>query len=261
MTRWAMGVEYDGTHFCGWQQQPQLRTVQGELERALSLVADATITAVCGGRTDAGVHAHGQVAHFDTDVRRSMRAWVLGTNAHLPRQASVSWVRPVPQFFHARYSALRRHYRYSILNRAARSAMHEGRTTWIHAPLDTERMQAGAVHLLGEHDFSAFRAAECQSNSPIRRVDRLQIERSGELVHIDIAANAFLHHMVRNMMGALIAVGQGKYPPDWLAEVLRARSRAMAAPTFPPDGLYFLGPSYESHWGLPERTDPYDGLP
>ena len=182
MTRWAMGVEYDGTHFCGWQQQPHLRTVQGELERALSLVADEPITVVCGGRTDAGVHAQGQVAHFETHVRRSMRAWVLGTNAHLPRQASVSWVRPVPEFFHARYSALRRHYRYSILNRAARSASHEGRTTWIHAPLDIERMQTGAAHLLGEHDFSAFRAAECQSKSPIRRVDRLQT-RSPSLRH------------------------------------------------------------------------------
>ena len=247
-----MGVEYDGTHFCGWQQQPQLRTVQGELERALSLVADATITAVCGGRTDAGVHAHGQVAHFDTDVRRSMRAWVLGTNAHLPRQASVSWVRPVPQFFHARYSALRRHYRYSILNRAARSAMHEGRTTWIHAPLDTERMQASAVHLLGEHDFSAFRAAECQSNSPIRRVDRLQIERSGELVHIDIAANAFLHHMVRNIAGLLIEVGRGERTPEAVKTLLEGRDRRANAPTAPAEGLALRRIEYPAAFRLPD---------
>ena len=252
MTRWAMGVEYDGTHFCGWQQQPQLRTVQGELERSLSLVADEPITVVCGGRTDAGVHAQGQVAHFDTDVRRSMRAWVLGTNAHLPRQASVSWVRPVPEFFHARYSALRRHYRYSILNRAARSALHEGRTTWIHAPLDIERMQQGAAHLLGEHDFSAFRAAECQSNSPIRRVDRLQIERSGELVHIDIAANAFLHHMVRNIAGVLIEVGRGERSPEAVKTLLEGRDRRANAPTAAAEGLALRRIEYPAAFRLPD---------
>jgi len=252
MTRWAMGVEYDGTHFCGWQQQPHLRTVQGELERALSLVADEPITVVCGGRTDAGVHAQGQVAHFETSVRRSMRAWVLGTNAHLPRQASVSWVRPVPQFFHARYSALRRHYRYSILNRAARSAIHEGRTTWIHAPLDVERMQTGAAHLLGEHDFSAFRAAECQSKSPIRRVDRLQIERSGELVHIDIAANAFLHHMVRNIAGLLIEVGRGERSPEAVKTLLEGRDRRVNAPTAAAEGLALRHIEYPAAFRLPD---------
>ena len=252
MTRWAMGVEYDGTHFCGWQQQPHLRTVQGELERSLSLVADEPITVVCGGRTDAGVHAQGQVAHFETNVRRSMRAWVLGTNAHLPRQASVSWVRPVPEFFHARYSALRRHYRYSILNRAARSAMHEGRTTWIHAPLDIERMQTGAAHLLGEHDFSAFRAAECQSKSPIRRVDRLQIERSGELVHIDIAANAFLHHMVRNIAGLLIEVGRGERSPEAVKTLLEGRDRRVNAPTAAAEGLALRRIEYPAAFRLPD---------
>jgi len=252
MTRWAMGVEYDGTHFCGWQQQPHLRTVQGELERSLSLVADEPITVVCGGRTDAGVHAQGQVAHFETHVRRSMRAWVLGTNAHLPRQASVSWVRPVPEFFHARYSALRRHYRYSILNRAARSAIHEGRTTWIHAPLDIERMQTGAAHLLGEHDFSAFRAAECQSKSPIRRVDRLQIERSGELVHIDIAANAFLHHMVRNIAGLLIEVGRGERSPEAVKTLLEGRDRRVNAPTAAAEGLALRHIEYPAAFRLPD---------
>jgi len=252
MTRWAMGVEYDGTHFCGWQQQPHLRTVQGELERSLSLVADEPITVVCGGRTDAGVHAQGQVAHFETHVRRSMRAWVLGTNAHLPRQASVSWVRPVPEFFHARYSALRRHYRYSILNRAARSASHEGRTTWIHAPLDIERMQTGAAHLLGEHDFSAFRAAECQSKSPIRRVDRLQIERSGELVHIDIAANAFLHHMVRNIAGLLIEVGRGERSPEAVKTLLEGRDRRANAPTAAAEGLALRRIEYPAAFRLPD---------
>ena len=252
MTRWAMGVEYDGTHFCGWQQQPHLRTVQGELERSLSLVADEPITVVCGGRTDAGVHAQGQVAHFETHVRRSMRAWVLGTNAHLPRQASVSWVRPVPEFFHARYSALRRHYRYSILNRAARSAIHEGRTTCIHAPLDIERMQTGAAHLLGEHDFSAFRAAECQSKSPIRRVDRLQIERSGELVHIDIAANAFLHHMVRNIAGLLIEVGRGERSPEAVKTLLEGRDRRANAPTAAAEGLALRRIEYPAAFRLPD---------
>lgn len=195
MTRWAMGVEYDGTHFCGWQQQPGLRTLEESLTAAISLVADHPIELVCGGRTDAGVHAAGQVVHFETSVVRSARAWVLGTNAHLERKLSVAWARPVPDFFHARFSALRRHYRYTIFNRGVRSALHEGRSAWVLAPLDVARMHEGGQHLVGEHDFSAFRAATCQSKSPVRRLEALQVSREELLVHIDVVANAMLRTM------------------------------------------------------------------
>lgn len=251
MTRWAMGVEYDGTHFCGWQQQPGLRTLEQAFGEAIGQVADRPVSLVCGGRTDAGVHALGQVVHFDTDVQRSARAWVLGTNAHLERKASVSWARPVPDFFHARFSALRRHYRYRILNRAARSALQEGRTAWVQAPLDEGRMHAGGQHLLGEHDFSAFRAAECQSRSPVRRLDALQVRRSGDLVHIDVAANAFLHHMVRNIAGLLIEVGRGLRSPDEVRTLLESRDRRRNAPTADPEGLCLHRIDYPAPFRLP----------
>jgi tRNA pseudouridine38-40 synthase len=232
-----MGVEYDGTHFCGWQQQPGLRTLEESLTAAISLVADHPIELVCGGRTDAGVHAVGQVVHFETSVIRSARAWVLGTNAHLERKLSVAWARPVPDFFHARFSALRRHYRYTIFNRGPRSALHEGRSAWVMAPLDVSRMHAGGQHLVGEHDFSAFRAAECQSKSPVRRLEALQVSRQGLLVHIDVVANAFLHHMVRNIAGLLIEVGRGLRQPEEVRTLLLGRDRRRNAPTAEPQGL------------------------
>ena len=212
--RWALGVEYDGTHYCGWQQQPGRRTVEGELTEAIGHVADHAVDLCCGGRTDAGVHALGQVVHFDTTVVRSARAWVLGVNANLGRQTSIVWARPVADFFHARFTAQRRHYRYTIHNRSARSALLAGRVAWVQTPLDVAAMQAGGACLVGEHDFSAFRAAECQSRSPIRRLESLRVQRDGELVHIDVAANAFLHHMVRNIAGLLIEVGRGVRPPS-----------------------------------------------
>lgn len=252
MSRWALGVEYDGTHFCGWQQQPGLRTVQGELEQALSHIADAAIEVICGGRTDAGVHAAGQVVHFDTPVSRSARSWMQGANAQLSRQMSVAWARPVPDFFHARYSAVRRHYRYSIFNRATRSALHEGRSAWVQTPLDIGRMQAGGEALLGEHDFSAFRAAECQSHSPIRRLDLLRVWREGPLVHIDVAANAFLHHMVRNIAGLLIAVGRGEREPGEVQRILQGRDRTRNAATAPPEGLQLRAIDYPRAFGLPD---------
>jgi tRNA pseudouridine38-40 synthase len=252
MTRWAMGVEYDGTHFCGWQHQPNLRTLEDAFATAIGTVADHPISLICGGRTDAGVHAAGQVIHFETEATRSARAWVLGTNANLDRKASVHWAMPVPDYFHARFSAIRRHYRYSIFNRGARSALHQGRTTWVQAPLDVARMHEGAQHLVGEHDFSAFRAAECQSNSPVRRIDHLTVQRAGELVYIDVAANAFLHHMVRNIAGLLIEVGRGLRGADEVKTLLEGRDRRRNAPTADPEGLCLQRIEYPEAFGLPD---------
>lgn len=249
--RWALGVEYDGTHHCGWQQQPGLRTVEGELLEAVSGVADHPVALACGGRTDAGVHARGQVVHFDTTATRSARAWVLGVNARLGRHLSVAWARPVPDFFHARFSAVRRRYRYTVFNRAARSALHAGRTAWVQAPLDPVRMQTGGAHLLGEHDFSAFRAAECQSRSPVRRLDRLEVRCEGDLVHIDVVANAFLHHMVRNIAGLLIEVGRGLRAPDEVRTLLLGRDRRANAPTAPAEGLCLQAVDYPAAFRLP----------
>jgi len=247
-----MGVEYDGTHFCGWQQQSGLRTLEAAFATAISQVADHTISLTCGGRTDSGVHAAGQVLHFDSDAGRSARAWVLGTNANLDRKASVSWASPVPDFFHARFSALRRHYRYSILNRSARSALHEGRSLWVQAPLDAQLMHDGGQYLLGEHDFSAFRAAECQSKSPVRRLDLLAVHREHDLVHIDVAANAFLHHMVRNIAGLLIEVGRGLRPPEAVRALLEGRDRRRNAPTADPEGLCLRRIEYPAAFHLPD---------
>lgn len=257
----ALGVEYDGTGLCGWQAQAGLCSVEGSLEEAVGRVADHAVRLTCGGRTDAGVHASGQVLHFDTTALRPLRGWVLGVNSRIDPRVSLRWARPVPGFFHARFSATARSYRYSILNRPVRSALHRLRTAWIRSPLDAGRMQLAADQLLGEHDFSAFRAAECQSRSPVRRLTRLEIRREGDLVHIDVTANAFLHHMVRNVVGCLVAVGSGRRPPSWMAEVLAARDRDAAAPTFAPDGLYFVGPYYDASLGLPERTPAMDWPP
>ena len=219
---------------------------------AIAAVADHPVELVCGGRTDAGVHAAGQVVHFQARVTRSARAWVLGTNAHLDRKISVSWARPVPDFFHARFSALRRHYRYTIFNRSARSALYDGRAAWVQAPLDAERMHDGGQYLIGEHDFSAFRAAECQSRSPIRRLDRLQVTREGHLVHIDVSANAFLHHMVRNIAGLLIEVGRGVRPVTDVRLLLEGRDRRRNAPTADPEGLSLRRIDYPAAFRLPD---------
>lgn len=249
--RWALGVEYDGRHHCGWQQQPGLRTVEGDLTDAVCGVADHPLSLACGGRTDAGVHACGQVVHFDTTAMRSARAWVLGVNARLGQHLSVSWARPVPDFFHARFSALRRRYRYSVFNRSARSALQAGRTAWVQQPLDAVRMQQGGDHLLGEHDFSAFRAAECQSRSPVRRVDLIEVRRDGDLVHIDVVANAFLHHMVRNIAGLLIEVGRGRRSPEDVRSLLLGRDRRANAPTAPAEGLCLQAIDYPAAFRLP----------
>ena len=251
MARIAVGVEYDGGAYVGWQTQPALRTVQQAVEAALAVIADSPVTIVCAGRTDAGVHAVGQVAHFDTAASREMRSWVLGANSELPADVSLSWARPVPTHFHARYSALARTYRYLILNRTARSALFARRAAWVHRPLDHERMQAAASALEGEHDFSAFRAAECQAKSPVRRLERLTVTRHADWVVIEATANAFLHHMVRNIAGLLIAIGKADAAVGWAREVLEGRDRTRNAATAPAGGLYLLAVRYPDAFRLP----------
>ena len=250
--RLALGVEYDGSRFCGWQTQPQGCAVQDALERALAEVADAPVETICAGRTDAGVHALAQVVHFDTGAERPDTAWVRGVNALLPPACAVSWSRPVPPDFHARYSAVSRSYRYLLLNHPVRPAADHARAGWFHLPLDLEKMLRAARLLIGRHDFSAFRSAECQSRTPVRTLARLDIFRHGDYVVFDLCANAFLHHMVRNIVGCLIYVGKGKYPPEWLGEVLAGRDRARAAPTFEASGLYLARVEYDARWGLPD---------
>lgn len=248
--RIALGLEYDGSRFCGWQSQPSGCGVQDVLESALAQVAGHPVRVVTAGRTDTGVHALAQVVHFDTEADRPETAWVRGVNAFLPTSVAVLWAQPVSDEFHARFSAIGRCYRYLLLNHPVRPALLSGRAGWFYLPLDLDRMREGATFLLGEHDFSAFRAAECQAKSPVRRMESLEIRRQGDYIVFDVCANAFLHHMVRNLVGSLVYVGKGKHPPDWIKELLASRDRAMAAPTFAPDGLYLAGVDYEPRWGL-----------
>ena len=253
--RIALGVEYDGRPYCGWQSQPDRRTVQDVLQAALSQIASAPVSVVAAGRTDTGVHALEQVVHFETGAARPLTAWVRGANALLPDNISVRWAHDVPEEFHARFSAHGRSYRYLLINRPVRPALQAGKVGWFHAPLDIDVMRQAAQCLLGEHDFSAFRASECQAKSPIKTLHQLDIRQDGEMLVFDLSANAFLHHMVRNIVGCLVYVGKGKYPPEWLAGVLESRERRLAAPTFAPDGLYLRRIQYEAKWGLPQEQD------
>lgn len=256
-----MGLEYDGARFCGWQTQPSGCGVQDHLEAALRHIAGERVETVCAGRTDSGVHALAQVVHFDTAAARPDSAWVRGVNASLPAALAVLWAREVDGEFHARYAALNRCYRYVLLNRAVRPAAGHGRIGWFHLPLDLEPMREAARLLVGEHDFSAFRAAECQSRSPVRDLRRLDIERHGDYVVFEVCANAFLQHMVRNLVGALVYVGKGRHRPDWVGEVLAGRDRAAAAPTFDPAGLYLAQVDYDAAWGLPAaRAVPFRAM-
>jgi tRNA pseudouridine38-40 synthase len=248
--RIALGVEYDGSGFCGWQSQAGGGAVQDALESALSLVANAPTRVVCAGRTDAGVHAVGQVVHFDTESVRPHTAWVRGVNSHLPASVAVRWAQPVPDEFHARFSARGRRYRYLLLNRGERPGLMARRVGWFHRPLDADAMLAAAGLLLGEHDFSAFRAIECQAKSPVKTLRRVEVARHGDLLVFDFEASAFLHHMVRNIVGALVYVGKGAHSPEWLGELLAGRDRARAAPTFDACGLYFAGVDYDPIWQL-----------
>jgi tRNA pseudouridine38-40 synthase len=254
MPRFAVGLEYDGRAYSGWQFQPGLKTVQDVVQKALARVADAPVECTCAGRTDAGVHASCQVLHFDSDAVRGERAWRLGANTYLPDDVSVLWVREVPPQFHARYAATARSYRYVILNRDSRPGLATGRATWERRPLDADAMHAAAQVLVGEHDFSAFRAVECQSHSPLRLVERVAVTRQAEWVLLDVTANAFLHHMVRNIAGLLMSVGQGESPAGRVAEVLASRDRRTNAATAPPDGLYLVAVRYPAGFGLPAQS-------
>ena len=249
--RVALGVEYDGTDIAGWQTQSHAPSVQDALDEAISRVAAARINCVGAGRTDSGVHATGQVLHFDTEAMRSSRQWVLGINANLSDDINVCWARKVPEDFHARYSAVSRAYRYLILNRPVRTALNRNRAWWLHGTLDLEAMMAAGRVLVGEHDFSAFRAAACQSKNPVRELTRLEIQRRGDFILIDCEANAFLHHMVRNIVGSLVKIGQGEASVHWLGELLESRDRRLAGMTAPAHGLYLTRVSYPQEYGLP----------
>ena len=251
--RFALGLEYFGAEFCGWQTQPSGCGVQDAVESALSKMAEQKISIVAAGRTDTGVHAIEQVVHFDTQADRPLSAWVRGSNAYLPPSISALWAQPVSDDFHARFSACQRHYTYVLLNRATRPGLRAGRVGWYHRPLNVGAMVIAARHLIGRHDFSAFRSAECQAKSPVKTLAELRIERRGEFVMFHFSADAFLHHMVRNIVGCLVYVGDGHYGADWLQSLLASKDRRLAAPTFMPDGLYLSRIEYGPGWTLPRR--------
>jgi tRNA pseudouridine38-40 synthase len=254
--RIALGIEYLGTAYTGWQSQRDGRGVQDALERALAAIADRDVGTIAAGRTDTGVHATMQIVHFDAGVARPDSAWVRGVNSQLPSDIAVLWAQSVADEFHARYAAVGRHYTYLLAARAVRPALLAGRVGWYHRPLDVAAMTDAAVVLAGTHDFSAFRAAECQAKSSTKTITRLAIAAVGDQIRFEFCANAFLHHMIRNIVGALVYVGAGKYPPEWIGELLEGRDRALAAPTFAPDGLYFNGADYDEKWGLPPTHRP-----
>ncbi|MEZ5707169.1 MAG: tRNA pseudouridine(38-40) synthase TruA [Burkholderiaceae bacterium] len=255
-------MSYDGSQYHGWQSQTSGKTVQDKLERALAqFVAQPSINTLCAGRTDAGVHGLMQVVHFDSTVQREETSWIRGTNRYLPDDIGVQWARCVPMDFHARASAISRRYAYVLLESPVRPSVDAGKVGWVFRPLDLAAMQRAAEALLGEHDFTSFRAAQCQAHSPVKHMRRVDIVRRGSYWRFEFEASAFLHHMIRNIMGCLIAIGAGQRPPQWMAEVIAARSRDAASPTFSPHGLYFLGPTYDPRFGLPDRTPAFDWLP
>ncbi len=250
--RIALGVEYDGSAFCGWQFQDHSPSVQEAVEKALSSVANESVRVICAGRTDTGVHASEQVIHFDTEVERSTRSWVYGANSNLPDEVAVLWATPISEEFHARFSAVRRRYRYVIYSRNVRPTFLAGRTTWDYRALDVMRMTEAAQYLVGEHDFSSYRAIGCQARSPVRTIHQLEVTRKNELIFIDIEANAFLHHMVRNIAGVLMAIGAGERPVEWAREVLAFRDRTLGGVTASPSGLYLTGVTYSAIFELPQ---------
>lgn len=253
--RVVLGLEYRGVGFCGWQSQPQGCGVQDALEAAVSAIAGAKTAVTAAGRTDTGVHAAFQVAHFDTTARRPLTAWVRGVNSHLPAGVAVLWAREVGEDFHARFAAIQRGYRYVLLNHPVRPGLNSGLIGWHHRPLDAAAMNLAAAQLLGQHDFSAFRAAECQARSPVKELRLAHVERSGDYLLCDFRADGFLHHMVRNLMGCLVQIGAGSQPPGWIREILDSRDRTRAAPTFDAAGLYLTHIRYPAHFGLPESSE------
>lgn len=253
--RIALGIEYDGSAYQGWQaQKHSVQTVQTRLEHALGKVADHEVRVICAGRTDTGVHGSGQVVHFDTGARREERSWILGTNANLPKDIAVLWAREVDEDFHARFSAKRRSYRYVIYERSVRPTFLARRVSWTYRQLDERRMQEAASHLLGEHDFSSYRALACQAKSPVRTLYRLDVSRQGDFIFLDVQANGFLHHMVRNLAGVLMSIGAGEQEPIWAREVLEHRDRTRGGITAPSAGLYLTAVEYDPKYGLPELS-------
>ena len=261
MTRIALGVEYDGSAFSGWQRQSHAPSVQQTLEDSLSQVANENISVYCAGRTDSGVHALAQVVHFDTNATRPLRAWTMGTNSSLPPEVAVKWAISAEENFHARFSATSRTYQYVILNQALRPAVWGNRVTWELRPLDVDRMQIAALHWIGEHDFSSFRAAGCQANSPFRCIDLIKVRRLNAYVVVTVRANAFLHHMVRNLVGVLLDIGCGVKEPIWAQELLAAKNRQLAAKTAPPQGLYLCDVQYPQHCNIPASNQSFPFLP
>ena len=263
--RLALGVSYNGQAYLGWQSQPNSQTIQDQLEKALSEFCAEPVSTLCAGRTDAGVHGLMQVVHLDTDLQREPFSWVRGTNRYLPPDIAVQWAQYVPDSFHARASAVARRYVYVLLESPVRPSLESGRVGWSFRPLDEAAMREAAQHLIGEHDFSSFRASACQALSPVKTLHRIGISHRGPEMgrywRFEFEGNAFLHHMIRNIMGCLVYVGQGVHPPGWMREVLQAQSRDAAAPTYAPDGLYFAGPVYAPEWGLPTTTPAFDWLP
>lgn len=252
--RIAIGLEYNGSCFRGWQSQAQGATVQDAVERALAEIAGHPVRTHAAGRTDAGVHALMQVVHFDAEQPRPQNAWIRGVNAVLPSSIAVRWASEVDDDFHARFSAVARSYRYVLFNHPVRPALDAGHVGWFHRPLELEPMVAAARFLLGEHDFSAFRSAECQAKSPVKNMQRAEVVRQGDLLIFDFRANAFLHHMVRSLVGALVYVGKGNFPPEWVGELLNSRDRTRGAPTFSAAGLYFAAAHYDPRWRLPDSA-------
>lgn len=259
--RLALGVSYSGQAYRGWQSQSCGNTIQDHLERALAAFCGRPVSTICAGRTDTGVHGLMQVVHLDTPLTREPQSWIRGTNRYLPLDIAIQWVQPVPHDFHARASALARRYVFVILQSPYRPSVEAGRVGWVFRPLDGDAMQMAAAHLVGTHDFTSFRASQCQSHTPVKTLHHITIQRVGDYWRFEFEANAFLHHMIRNIMGCLIDIGQGKHRADWMADVLAARSRKAAAPTFAPDGLYFDRPVYATHWGLPDEVPAMAWLP
>ena len=259
--RVVLGLSYRGLAYQGWQSQPGGATVQDQLERALARFADRPMRTMCAGRTDTGVHALNQVVHLDTDLAREPESWLRGTNRFLPPDIALQWCKIADERFHARYSALGRRYVYVLLESRVRPSVEAGAVGWTFRPLDEEAMQAAACLLIGEHDFSAFRSSECQALSAVKTMRVIEISQRGAYWRFEFDASAFLHHMVRNLMGCLVAVGSGTRDVAWLAEVLASRERRFAAPTFAADGLYFAGPYYDAVHDVPNRTAAMDWLP
>jgi tRNA pseudouridine38-40 synthase len=251
--RIALGLSFDGSHYYGWQRQETVASVQAAVESAISFVADHPVEVICAGRTDRGVHALGQVAHFDTHAIRSDRAWMLGANSNLPADIRVRWVKPIDENFHARFSAIGRRYRYIIYNQAVNSALLHNKVTLHHRPLNESLMQEACSYFIGEYDFTSYRAVECQAKSPVRKIEFLTVKRSGDFIFIDIKANGFLHHMVRNITGVLMQIGEEKQKPIWAQEVLNARCRTKAGITASPCGLYFMEAYYPESFILPKH--------